>query len=334
MKRVVQMMTVVGLLLVSSITMAAEPYTLGTLSIIAWSEYRVAEVKGFWEKQGVDVKIVDYVWPLDSGRAGAQRRFDLTPLPMTYLVTFQDGGAFDAVYLGTFSLANQHKYLVIKKALANKELKGVTIGNFLPCAANDFFIANYLKTVNTNFADIRQVEMNPDGLESNFIQGRLQAVLTLDLADNFYEKGDGMVALSTQNFYEPHGLSIIRAGGAKSIPPEDLKKILRGVLDAILWMQDPANWEEYKAILKQYFLPPNTPELTDEQYRRLVQDHQFPDPQTLLEQNQQPLRDLFTEFRTFLAANGSVKDEVLQAFTYENAVYNQALIEVLQEYVK
>jgi ABC-type nitrate/sulfonate/bicarbonate transport system substrate-binding protein len=294
----------------------------------------VAEVKGFWEKRGVDVKIVDYVWPLDSAKAGATRRFDLTPLPMTYLVTFQDAGAFDAVYLGSFSVANLHKYLVIKKELANKPLKGQTIGNFLPCAANDYFIANHLKTVNTNFADIRQVEMNPDGLQTNFAQGRLKAVLTLDLGDKFYEPADGMVALSTQDFYEPHGLCIIREGGAKAIPPEDLKNILRGIVDAILWMEDPANWEEYKAFMKQYILPPGTPELPDEQFRRLAQNHTYPDPQGMLEQNQQPLRDLFTEFRAFLVANGSVKEEVLKAFTYENAIYNQPLIEVLQEYVK
>jgi NitT/TauT family transport system substrate-binding protein len=334
MKARVVMMLTVAMFLSRVCALAAETYTLGLLPIMGWSQYRVAEVKGFWEKHGVDVKIVDYVWPLDSSRAGAQRRFDLTPLPMTYLVTFQDGGAFDAVYLGTLSIANLHKYLVIKNDLAGASLDAVTIGNFLPCAANDFFIANYLKTVNTDFADIRQVEMNPDGLETNFIQGRLRAVLTIDLGNDFYERGDGRVALSTQDFYEPHGLSVIRAGGAASIPPEDLRNILRGSVEALLWMRDPANWDEYKAILKQYYLPPDSPELSDEQFRRLAQDHNFVDPHTLLEHNQQPLRDLFAEFRAFLAAHDSVSAEVLTAFTYENAIYNQILIDVLQEYVE
>jgi NitT/TauT family transport system substrate-binding protein len=312
---------------------AAETYTLGLLPIVGWSEYRVAEVKGLWEKQGVTVKIVDYAWPLDSSRGGAQRRFDLTPLPMTYLVTFQDAGAFDAVYLGTLSIADHHKYLIIKNDLVNKGLKGQTVGNFLPCPANDFFISNYLNTVNMNIADIRQVEMNPDQLEANFQQNRLQAVLTLDLGNKFYEEANGVIAISTLDFYEPHGLCIIREGGVDAIPAEDLKKIMRGCVDAVEWIRDPANWEEYKAILKQYYLPPDSPDLSDEQFRVIVQDGKFVDPQTLLEHNQQRLRDLFTQFRAFLVSQGSVKEDVLNAFTYDNAIKNQALIEVLQEYV-
>jgi hypothetical protein len=99
-------------------------------------------------------------------------------------------------------------------------------------------------------------------------------------------------------------------------------------------MEDPANWGEYKAIMKQYILPPGIRELSDKQSRRLAQNHACPDPQALIEHNQQPLRDLFTAFRSFLVANGPVKEEVLKTFTYENVIYNQPLIGVLQEYVQ
>lgn len=333
MKRILTVMVLIGVMVSGAIVGAAE-YTLGLLPMVGWSEYRVAEVKGFWEKQGVTIKVVDYVSPSDSARAGAQRRVDLTPMPLTYIVSFQEGGAADAVYLGTLSIADDHKFLVIKKDLVNKSLKGMTVGNFLPCPANDFLIANYLKSVNTSFADIRQVEMDSTNLEANFIKGRMQAVLTFNSGSRFYEKGNGVVALSTVDFYEPHGLGIIRSGRKNAIPREDVKKIMRGTVEAIEWMRDPANWEEYKAILKQYFLPPNTPELTDEQYRAMTRDHQFVDPKTLLEHNQQPLRDLFTQYHAFLVANQSVKPEILDAFTYENTVYNEVLIEVLQEFIK
>jgi hypothetical protein len=58
------------------------------------------------------------------------------------------------------------------------------------------------------------------------------------------------------------------------------------------------------------------------------------DPQDLLEHNQQLLHDHFTDFRTFLATEGLMKADVLDEFTYENVVTNQALLEVLQEFVK
>lgn len=335
MKNVVCIMMLVGVLLVGSLSAAAETYTLGLLPLVGWSQYRVAEVKGLWEKQGVTVKIVDYVWPLDSAQGGAQRRFDLTPVPMAYTVTFRDAGAFDTMYLGTLSIADHHKYLIIKNDLVNKSLKGLTIGNFLPAeSANNFFLASYLTTVNTDLADIRQVEMNPDELEANFRHNRLQAVLAVDRGNKFYEEADGVIAISTRDFYEPHGLSIIREGGKNAIPAEDLKKIMRGCVEAIEWIRDPANWEEYKAILQEYYLPPGSPELSDEQFRMMAQDAKFVDPQTLLEHNQQRLRDYFTQYRAFLVSQGSVQEDVLNAFTYDNVIHNQALIEVLQEYVK
>lgn len=60
----------------------------------------------------------------------------------------------------------------------------------------------------------------------------------------------------------------------------------------------------------------------------------FVDPQTLLEHNQQKLHDLFTQFRAFLAEEELLKADVLNEFTYEHVITNQALIEVLQEFVK
>jgi NitT/TauT family transport system substrate-binding protein len=336
MKKALCVFMIIGFLLIGSLSVAAETYTLGMLPLVGWSQYRVAEVKGLWEKQGITVKNVDYVWPLDSGKGGAQRRFDLTPIPLAYTATFRDAGASDTMYLGTLSIADHHKYLIIKKDLVNKSLKGQTIGNFLPefDSTNDFLLSSYLKTVNTELADVRLVAMNPDELEANFIHNRLQAVLTLNRGNKFYEKADGVIAISTLDFYEPHGLTIIREGGRNAIPPEDLKKIMRGAVEAIEWIRNPANWEEYKAILKEYYLPPDSPELSDEQFRVMARDAKFVDPQTLLEHNQQILRDHFAEFRAFLVSEGSVKEETLNAFTYDNVVYNQALIEVLQEYVQ
>jgi NitT/TauT family transport system substrate-binding protein len=231
-------------------------------------------------------------------------------------------------------MADYHKYLMLKKDLVNKPLKGKTIGIFVSDHANRFLLSSYLNTVNTNLADVRLVEMPPKDLEANFIHNRVQGVLGIHLSDLFADKADGMIVLSTHEFYEPHGLAILKKGGLAAIPSEDLKKILCGCIEAIEWIRNPANWEEYKTILKEYYLPPDSPELSDEQFRALTQGYKFVDPQTLLEHNQQALRDYFTQYRAFLVSEGSVKEETLNAFTYDNVIYNQALIEVLQEYVE
>ena len=332
MKKALYVMIVMGSVFVGALQVAAATYKIGMWPLIGWAEYRVAKVKGFWEKQGVTVEIVEYLSSLDYTRGYNQERFEFGPSPMPFIADDRNSGVSDSIYLGTFSIADRDKYFIIKKDLVNKSLKGQTIGTFSSDIANDFLLTTYLNTVNTHLADIRQVEMNPDEVEANFIHNRLHAVVALDRGNPFYEKANGVIALSTRDFYEPHGLSI-RQHVLETIPPDDLKKILRGCVEAIQWIRDPANWEEYKGILKQYFLA-DQPDLSDDQIRALVQEGKFFDPQTLLEHNQQKLSDYFTQYRAFLAAERSVKADVLNAFTYDNVIKNQALIEVLQAFGK
>jgi NitT/TauT family transport system substrate-binding protein len=287
-----------------------------------------------WEKQGISVNIIDYDVPAEFVRGAMQRRFDFAPVPMPIIATFRNAAALDAVYLGTFSIPVYGKAVILKNDLLNKNLKGQTIGVFVSDHANRFFLSTYLKTVNTDLADVRVVQMNTNDLEANFLHDRLQVVLTVPEEGNtFYEQANGLIASSIRDIYQPRGLCLIKEGGATAIPPGDLKKILRGCVEAIQWMRDPANWEEYKAILKEHVFA-DMPDLSDDQIRALTKVEKFVAPQILLDHNQQRLRDYFTQYREFLVVDGSLKANVLNAFTYDNVIYNQVLIEVLQEYVQ
>jgi NitT/TauT family transport system substrate-binding protein len=333
MKKGLCVFAVIGCLLIGMLSVAAaETYTIGMLPLVGWAEYRVAQVKGFWEKQGVNLEFLEYSNPLDYVRAISQRRVDIGPLPMAVVADSRNSGNPDLMYLGTLSIADHHKYVIIKNDLVNKSLEDQTIGIFNPDIANNFLLFSYLKTVNTDLEDVRLVPMNTDDLEENFVRGRLQAVLALDRGNQFYEQANGTIALSTRDFYEPHGLTMNKSV-LDTIPAEDLKKILRGCIEAIEWIRDPANWDEYKAILKKYFLV-DLPDLSDDQIRAFTKEGKFFAPQTLLEHNQQQLRDYFMQLRAFLVVDGTLEADVLDAFTYDNVIQNQVLIEVLQEYVQ
>jgi ABC-type nitrate/sulfonate/bicarbonate transport system substrate-binding protein len=333
MKKMLWVMMIIGLLFVGSVPVAAETYTIGMLPDAGWANFQVAGAKGFWEQQGVSVKLVHYTVPLELMQAVLQRRFDFIPGPLTSPATFRDAGVFDAVYVGTFSMADYHKYLILKNDLVNKSLKGKTIGIFVADHANRFLLSSYLKTVNTTLADVRLVEMTPKELEANFIHNRVQGVLGIGRGDMLAKKSGGVIVISTHDFYEPHGLTILKQGGLAAIPSYDLKKILRGCVEANVWIQDPTNWDEYTAILKQFL---GNPDLSDDQIREFMKQGKLFEPQMLLEHNQQKLTDYFTQFRAFLAAEGEgvLKADVLKEFTYDNVIKNQALIEVLQEYVQ
>lgn len=332
MKKAVGVFVLIGLLFVGVTSAAAETYKLGMLPHIAWSEFYVAREKGFWDKQGVAVELLEYLAPMDHFRARSQGRFKFGPGFLAALPSVRDKGVTDQAFLGTLSVADHHKLLVLKQDLVNKSLAGQTIGFVNLDVSNKFMLNAYLETVNTRLADIRVVEMSPADLEANFRSGRLQAVMTIDQGNKFYESANGVLVLSTHEFYEPHGFTA-RKSDIAATPPEDLKKILRGVVDAAIWIRDPANWNEYQAILKKYLLAGRA-DMPEAQMREFAQGAKFLDPQTLLEHNQQQLQDYFVKLRAFLAAEGVVKPEVLETFTYEDVIQNQLLIEVLQEYVK
>ena len=333
MKKLACIIGLISSLLIGFHATAAESYKLGMLPIVGWSYYKVAEVKGFWEKQGITVELVDYATPIDTTRGGIQRLVDMKPSLIGTISNYRDNGVADAVYLGTLSVANHHKYLILKENLRNQSLKGKTIGTFLDTPENTYLLANYLNTVDTKLEDVRLVAMNPLDLEANFTHGRLEAVLTLDRGNEFYTQSDGFVAVSTRDFYEPHGLVTLREDPLNSIPREDMKKILRGCVEAIVWQQDPDNWEEFKAILKDHFLA-GRPEMSDEQIREVLKDSKTMTLQDLLEHNQQTLIDYFTQFRAFLAAEGMVQEKTLKDFTHDSVIANQELIDVLQEFVQ
>jgi ABC-type nitrate/sulfonate/bicarbonate transport system substrate-binding protein len=125
MKQKVCVVLFMGVLLVGSLSVAAETYNIAMLPDVGWSYYQVAEVKGLWEKQGISVKLVEYMSPLDLLRSAIQRRIDFLPIPMAVIIDIiRESGGTDITYLGTFSISDQHKYLLLKNDLINKPLKG------------------------------------------------------------------------------------------------------------------------------------------------------------------------------------------------------------------
>lgn len=124
MKKVLCVIVVIGFLLVGSLSVAAETYTVGFLSNIQWSHYKVAEVNGFWDKQGISVKLINYANPLDMFQGGLNNRYGFAPVPLAVIPSFWENGVRTVRYLGTFSISDYHKYIVIKNDLVQKSLKG------------------------------------------------------------------------------------------------------------------------------------------------------------------------------------------------------------------
>ncbi len=188
-------------------------------------------------------------------------------------------------YLGTFSVADRHKNIIIKNDLVRKSLQGETIGVFLTDFAESVSFINLFKNRQYHPGRCPYRRDEPDELEANFEHNRLSVILTYGSRQSVLRAGQWCCGAHTQEFYEPHGFTVFTQDFLTTIPPEDLKKILRGCVEAIEWIRDPANWEEYKAILRQHILT-DQPDLSDDQIRELLREGKYVDPQTLLVHNQ------------------------------------------------
>jgi ABC-type nitrate/sulfonate/bicarbonate transport system substrate-binding protein len=317
-------------------TAVTENYNFGVLRRLQAAPYRVAAVKGFWAQQGIAVNVIEYAHPLDLMRAAAQQRVDFAIAPpMSFLTRLSPAKVPEAIYLGTLGMADYLKYLILKQELLYHSLKGQTIGVFMMDFANEFLLSAYLRTVNTRLADIRQVVISPNELESNFLHNRLLAVLTVDLHNRFYAQANGVIAISTHEVYEPYGIYLVRKGGLASIPPVDLQKFLRGCVQALVWLRNPRHGEEYQAILRQFFphyFPANGTVVSDTHFRTLMQECQFFDPPALTAHNHEILQAYCAHFHQFLSMEQLVPADVLAEFTYDKVVHNQALLKVLREF--
>jgi|GEM_PF-1922015 len=318
----------------------AKTYQLSSLPYLGWAPYNIADVKGFWEEEGVKVEVTIFSSSPDYIKAVTSSPFDFIPVPLASIVDFNNAG-LDLVFTGTLDIANGFKQLILKKSLENKNLAGQLVGSYGDESSSKFLLAKYLKSVGNNLNDVRIVTMSNEDLASNFIFGRIKAAVFFGpLKEKALIEGDGFIAASTliplkknssQSIYtlDAYGLTMPR-GKYNKIPPEDLKRIFRGWIRAVKWMKNPKNEREFHQILNTYTFR-NLPTFSTNTLNAMATETKFLSVNKLQKFNKTDIGAHLIEIRTVLADNGILKGKQLERFTINNIIKNKSLIEVLGE---
>lgn len=240
----------------SGLSLVARPLTVGTVCWAGFSDLNVAEAKGFWAKQGLDVELVMYQSNQALNADLCYGRIDVALDMIGSWVGMQQAGV-DLVILGEHDWSHGGDKIVAKRSFDPAALKGKSVGVYLNQPSVTVFLDRFLRTHQLSVSDVELVEMSPHGLADSFISGRLAIIVDYDpQASRAVQEGDGRVFATSATYpgIIPEGFAAMRDRW-RQISAEDRLKFWRGVLRAMAWLRDESHWPEYQDILNRKTFP-------------------------------------------------------------------------------
>lgn len=305
-------------------------YRIGMCPWIAWSPMHVAEAKGLWKKQGIEVLVINQLGEDEHTAAIENKRVDLGMDMIGNFIGMQQKGS-DITIIGELDWSHGGDKILVKDVKVGTR-KGDTIGIYHNDPAVLMLLDRYLTERQLRLADVTLAEYDPEQLTGHFITGRFSTIISYDPHAMQVEK-DGGVALASTAKYPgcmPEGLGV-RRDVLATIPKEDLAKILTGWLEGVKWMNDPANRQEYLQILNQKtFGGPAA--YSDDEVTKMLANVRIHDRATLLRRNTDPtaLPAFVDDVRRMLNDNGLLKRE----FSASALIDTRVLVEVLERDAK
>jgi NitT/TauT family transport system substrate-binding protein len=301
------------------------------IAIQAWTGFapaNVADVKGFWKSEGVNVKTVVIKNPqqaLEMFREG--RIHFIFDMIGTGIGMYMDG--VPLVILAETDWSNGGDKLIVKKDLDARALKGKPIGVYYNKPSINYFLNKYLESINVKFSDIRPVEIELAELTEKFISGVFDIIVSYDPEALRAERGGNGKLAATSASYEgciPEGMMALESSLEK-IPQEDLKKIFRGWIKAVQWIEDPANWKEYMDILNNHTFKGDSPH-PENDLKEMVGAVKLHPTATLYERNMAGggLQTYLNELKLFLKANKMLTKD----FDPDKIFQNKAIMGALE----
>jgi len=315
------------MLLILAVPAFAKEYKVGMIHWIACSPLNVADVKGFWKEQGLDVQVVNFGSNQELNAALENKRIDVAQDMVGSWVGLSMAGVPLAI-LGETDWSHGGDKIIAKNGLDLTKLKGQTVGIYLEQPSVTFFLGKYLQANALKLSEVKTVEVEPEAMTDNFIAGRMQLIVNYDpQALRAVKDGDGKVVATSATYpgVIPEGF-VARSDVLKDIDPADLTKFFKGWIKAVAWSKDPANWAEYAKILNAKTFEGEKP-YPEAELKEMLASVAVHDRQQQLERNTSGLKTYLTELHAYLKENGLLKKD----FTPEELLRNESLIEALKQ---
>jgi NitT/TauT family transport system substrate-binding protein len=313
------------LIIVFSCAATAGIYKIGTLPWAGFSPVNVAHEKGFWKNYGQDVRVILYTCNSEMKKALENKRIDFAlDVPGAWVKSYMEG--IPVTILGEIEWSCGGDKIILKKETDIRKLKSRPIGVFSDSVI--LMLHRYMTEQNLQISDFKIIELDPESLAKNFISGRLQMIVCYDpQALRAEQEGNGEVAATSASYPGSITDSIAaRPDLLKDAPRADAVAILKGWIDAVKWIEDETNWNEYKTILNTKTFAGDPP-YADGELKQLLEGVRILDIKMLRDQNKDGggLSAYLKELRSVMKLNGLLKKDFSPEDIFDNSIMMEAL---------
>ncbi len=305
----------------------AKTYKISVVSWPGWAPCHVADVKGFWKDEGVDVNVITTSNSIDNMTLFKDGLVDLTLDMLGSAVgMYMDGTP--VVILAETDWSHGGDKIIVKKDIDPATLKKQPIGVFFNKPSVTYFLGKYLSSIGLKLSDTRIIEMESDTLTDTFINGGFGIIVNYNPAAMRAERlGNGKI-VATSATYEgvmPEGF-IVMSDVLKTIPHNDIVKIMKGWIKAAEWIKAPGNWKEYMKILNDHTFP-DDPAFSEKDLRELVDAVRIHDKDMSFERNMKDggVFEYLKNLKVFLKNNQMQTRD----FEIDTIFNNKAIIDAL-----
>ena len=245
---------VIFIFLLSSSSSLSKTYTLGLVEWAPWATAYVAEQKGFWKSEGLDVQITQFS-DYENGNVKAFKygKIDFAIMMLGSAVNMiERNSKYTIIYEHCWSHGGDY-FILSSKLTDISQLKHRKIGMYSKSLPVLFFLHKILGKSDLGLKDIDLLEVsNTANLNKAFKAGVFSAIISYDPeASNAIKDKTGKLLFTSADFPGVIPEGIVVQNSILANHPGDVSKFMSAWLRSIKWQHDPANQKEYFEILKK-----------------------------------------------------------------------------------
>ena len=240
--------------LLSSSLSFSKTYTFGLVEWAPWATAYVAEQKGFWKSEGLDVQIIQFS-DYENGNVKAFKygKVDFAIMMLGSAVNIIEHNAkYTIIYEHCWSHGGDY-FILSSKITDISQLKHRKIGMYTKSLPVLFFLHKILRESNLNVKDIDLREVsNTVNLNKAFRDDIFSAIISYDPeATNVINDNTGKLKFTSADFPGVMPEGIVVQNSILADHSGDVSKFMSAWLRSIKWQHDPANQKEYFELLKK-----------------------------------------------------------------------------------
>lgn len=300
------LITIIAICFISVAAPLHATYTVGLVEWEPWATAYVAAEKGFWKSEGIDVEVKQFDDYID----GNVKAFKFGKIDFGIMML---GNAIDLIRKAPrYTIIYEHDwshggdlFILSGKLDSIEDLKGKRIGAYSAAAPIGFFLNKILRSAHLKLKDVELIEVSDTSkLNKSFRNGVVSAIVSYEPeASKVVDDGAGKLMFTSADFPGVIPEGIVVQNRILRDNPGDVGKFLRGWLRAVKWQSDPANREEYFAILKRTMFKGSSYSAPD--YKKFSAGgkihHTLGD---ITKKNEQEINEFVEELLAYLKQNG------------------------------